>query len=685
MSRWFTFHDNQPEGPFSLAQLQQLIREGRLRAVDEIQQEGPSSRQAACSLQGLFVSHLDRANIPREDCFPWQPRELVAVLGEHCGRHWGPVYRLAFMDGNKKVASVGDDGVRLWEADTLQEILSLEDAISPVIFSDNDQIIYFRNKADPEKIPDHRDTVLTIWDLQKKKRTEEWLDLRSVVRVTEAAFSSRGQLLAVGGQNGRIWIWNLDRGCLKEKVCLEGSEHAVSSIAFSRDGKALAAGTANGQIWLWSLSGPLPRNTRVLDNQPHEVTSLVFCSDDQILATASRGSPVCLWTLDGRVKAELTDCNGRVTSLGFDPTSQTLAAGLSDGHVHFLDMTKPIPTRFWTVEGGLTDELRTDLVTALAFSPDGEKMVISNGYGALTLSNLTRGMPLSASNGPTPLVESLAFSPNGEWLVSSDGYDSAILWNLCTTTPSRQFLEGSRDPLAFSPDGKTIAATSDFNPSVIVLWNCSGEKPLKKTTLKQPKLIVTKHQKVTSATKDIPVLGLEDNLPFEFGVMAFCSDNQLAIASRRSAEAGKIWFLDFNDHQANVTHVATVPGWPKAFSSNGRFLIAVVNHFSREGEARRVQLWDLSGGQPTPTSSFKVSGWPLALSLDGKMLAAAGENGNLLLLETTAGNPLLEKPWHFPGLVHSAAFDYCGRYLATGNANGTLYILRIPEHPAPCT
>jgi hypothetical protein len=37
------------------------------------------------------LDRLDPARIPPEERFDWQPKELVAVLGSHRGRHWGEV------------------------------------------------------------------------------------------------------------------------------------------------------------------------------------------------------------------------------------------------------------------------------------------------------------------------------------------------------------------------------------------------------------------------------------------------------------------------------------------------------------------------------------------------------------------------------------------------------------------
>ena len=86
-----------------------------------VSEQGPTSAPATESVGAIGLDRLDPATIPAEERFAWQPKELVAVLGEHRGQRWGGVVNVAYSPDGKTIAcSGGFPNVELVDAHTLR-------------------------------------------------------------------------------------------------------------------------------------------------------------------------------------------------------------------------------------------------------------------------------------------------------------------------------------------------------------------------------------------------------------------------------------------------------------------------------------------------------------------------------------------------------------------------------------
>ncbi len=73
----------------------------------------------------------------------------------------------------------------------------------------------------------------------------------------------------------------------------------------------------------------------------------------------------------------------------------------------------------------------------------------------------------------------------------------------------------------------------------------------------------------------------------------------------------------------------------------------------------------------------------MAFSPDGRRLAASywenGASAGVQIIQLASG--VVEKRLTFPGRVHELTFTDDSRHLVTGNANGTIYVVRLNEPP----
>src|SRR5580700_8264610 len=80
----------------------------------------------------------------------------------------------------------------------------------------------------------------------------------------------------------------------------------------------------------------------------------------------------------------------------------------------------------------------SQVVYAVAFSPDGKKLVTGGFDSTIKFWDVGAGEEIRTLNGPGP-VDSIAFSPNGKFLVSGGEDGAIILWNAETGEEVRRF------------------------------------------------------------------------------------------------------------------------------------------------------------------------------------------------------------------------------------------------------
>ena len=111
------------------------------------------------------------------------------------------------------------------------------------------------------------------------------LDLASGQRVTLAhpgdgsvrslSFSPDGRSLAMGGDNGAIWLWDV---ASRQRVAtlVHAGIGTVRVLSFSPDGRLLASGGEGGrEVWLWDVSEWIGEQTiTTVEQRPHTLTKV---------------------------------------------------------------------------------------------------------------------------------------------------------------------------------------------------------------------------------------------------------------------------------------------------------------------------------------------------------------------------------------------------------------------------
>jgi WD40 repeat protein len=242
-----------------------------------------------------------------------------------------------------------------------------------------------------------------------------------------------------------------------------------------------------------------------------------------------------------------------------------------------------------------------DELQVAAFSPDGTRMVSSNGLDhTLRLWNASTGEQIGHPlDGHTATVNGVAFSPDGNRIVSASFDNTVRLWDVASGKQIGQPLVGHTDwvtAVAFSPDGKRIASTgADYT---VRLWDVASGKQIGQ-----------------------PLVGHTEWV----GAVAFSPDGT-RIASASSDTTVRLW------------DAVTLQPIGKPLTNDSPILSVVFSPDSRRiatGDDKTVRLWDAGTLQPIGkrlTHDSPVT--KVLFSPDGERIVTAGSGNTIHLWDT---------------------------------------------------
>jgi WD40 repeat protein len=443
------------------------------------------------------------------------------------------------------------------------------------------------------------------------------------------AFSPDGKILAAGGNDGRIVLWDVESRQLIGQP-LVGHTSSVSSISFSPDGNTLAAGSSDQTIILWDVESRQPIG-QPLSGHSGGVITVAFSPDGKTLASGGYDGTIILWDMEtGQVIGQpLAEHSYWVSSVAFSPDGKILASGSYDETIILWDVRTRQPI-------GEPLNGNAFFVTSVAFSPDGKILAAGNFDSTVILWDVeTRrpiGQPLS---GHANEIYSVAFSPDGKTLASGSLDTTILLWEVTTRQMIGQPLSGHTDTvssLSFSPDGSYLASGSW--DSTISLWAMRKTPPLGQ--------VIGEH---TDAVSGIDI-----------------SPDGKILASGSWDGTISLWDMKTEKSIDQLSSMQNIAVIEVIFSPDGK-MIASSNS---EGS---IILWDAKTrqtvGQPLIGHVDGVN--TIAFSPDGKMLASGGEDQTIIFWDTQTAQRIGEPLSGHTDSVRSVAFSPDGKILASGS------------------
>lgn len=354
------------------------------------------------------------------------------------------------------------------------------------------------------------DHTARLWNVATRKQTGLLRDRNTGFNAI--AFSPDGTRIATAGATGRTVLW--DTVSRQQLTALADNGSGVERVAFSPDGKMLAAASADGVV---RLADP-QIHLQVGTSMPAQA-AVALSPDGRILATgvADEMDPaIQLWDVatQQRLGPPLRPQGARrsVSMVAFTPDGRTLLTSSSDGlrlwdvasrreiaheatlkgvaklspDARYVAVQQDKAIAFWDVarrrETGprISVPGHTDLVTAMAISPDGSTLAITGYDNQVRLFDVATRRPIEGSPPPANggFINDLAFSPDGKTLALTAADSSVRFWDVVRHRTLGIALiaeDGAINTFAFSPDGQVLATGSGDS---VRLWDVRSHRQL---------------------------------------------------------------------------------------------------------------------------------------------------------------------------------------------------------------
>jgi len=631
------------------------------------------------------LSHLDPSTIPESERFDWQPKELVAVIGEHRLRHWGRVGQIRFHPSGRFFITVPYAGpAGLWMTSTLEQ--------REAAFVDNIAQSFSCEGFEFSQDGKWLSSANRVYAVDVTNADEPEIRLAQTLPTDENRFGSSDVaihgnrwLIMASDAPGNLMLWDIavDPRRYIKSIQFDAVD-PLTGICWSTDGRQLAASNWDGAVRVWDVDWTNADNPEfTLRDQQVPGSVATLSPQGSVMATGGDGhEKITFWDVSREPFRQLHQIpGGRQFALSPDGKCLAVAPGGSGIQLYAEENTQ------WVSKQLLTGAMPA--VLSLAWSPDQKTLVAGDQFGGVHVWDLSVDPPKSRMpNLPASNVQSLTFAPNGKSMLVVGSDHQATHWNLDGTAPSRvnwnTFCDSGHLP-SFSPDSK-LARVHDH------VWNLGTEPPvdisdavnvltrfvpegngllsLDTGTLfkrswqptKRGRFITGGEHAVWKSASSIITNDAIETLQFEAQRFATRHDDQTVCVWSLANTEKPLYELKHNLKFGNSSR-------PLTLSSDGTILLV----FSQQESV----VWDL---EETPPRLY-----PLQLdahtanaffSKDNKLLFAADGHG--VGVYDWVNNREVRR-LKFPGAVRQIVLHPDGKHIATANSNGTVYFLRTPE------
>jgi WD40 repeat protein len=275
-------------------------------------------------------------------------------------------------------------------------------------------------------------------------------------------FTANSEEVVFGSEDGLAWRSKIAAGSTAEKHL--GHKGAVCAVATSPNGRFLATSDYTGTVVVSECKSG--KELHRLSEQKRFARCLGFTPDSTTLITGGEDGTVVFWSTEsGKQIDRITAHEACVNCLSISADGKWLATGGQDRVVMVWDLNTRSKRKLTT---------RKEAIQALSFSLAGDQLVVATDYDAdVHLLDVSTGDEVRKFKGDQYGVLAVAFSPDGKTIAAAGREGIVYVYDASDGKLPRRFT-GHEDlvrQLAFSPDGKKLASAS--YDSTVLVWDVS--------------------------------------------------------------------------------------------------------------------------------------------------------------------------------------------------------------------
>jgi WD40 repeat protein/serine/threonine protein kinase len=367
---------------------------------------------------------------------------------------------------------------------------------------------------------------------------------------------------------------------------------------------------------------------RALENVPPDATGL-----DRAVRASLSG-----WHAGPKAVERTLTHRDAARALAFSPDGRRLLTACADGTAQLWDIATGARLAVAMKHRGT--------VRAVAFSPDGRLAATAGDDGTLRLWDAVTGARAGDPGPHGAPISAVCFSPDGARVATASRAGAPCLWDGATGRPIGGPAPWPGEPgasilsMAFHPDGNRLAVADD--DGLVGFWDVAVGTPIGR-----------------AARREAPACAL-----------AFGPDGRTLLGGCRDGRA-RLWDAGDGSLMTELPHAAVAAVGCVAFAPDGRSIATA-------GDDGTARLWDAATGRPIgEPMAHRGPIDRLAYHPEGTIVATAGRDGTARLWDADTGLAI-GPPLEHRGAVHDLAFGPDGRRLATASADGMARCWRVP-------